>query len=97
MAVVAGATLGSAVLPWSALRHWQNRWRYAALAPLVVLALMLLNVAVARVMDPQSHTLWLFEVFAWAMLNMVYMVSVFTAKRMLEKADAEQEASDSSH
>ena len=43
-----------------------------------------------RLDDPGSHRLWPFELFAWAMANMIYMVIVMTAKRKLDKHDAEE-------
>jgi hypothetical protein len=39
--------------------------------------------------------LWLFEIFSWAMLNMIYMVSLMTIKRIFEKADEKNGLSDS--
>ena len=42
-----------------------------------------------RLDDPGSHRLWPFELFAWAMANMIYMV-VVDPKRKLDKHDAEE-------
>ena len=46
-----------------------------------------LVIVVAKLQSIDSHRLWSFELFAWAMLNMVYMVTVMTIKRIIEKND----------
>jgi len=90
--IVLAATLASAALPLAALKQWPGRWRYTAMAPLVVLGLWLAIIGVSRLADPNSHRLWPFEVFSWAMLNMIYMVAVMTYKRQMDKADEEKAA-----
>lgn len=87
--IVLAATLASAALPLAALRQWQSGWRLAALAPLLVLALWVGIIVLSRMAAPNSHRLWPFEVFSWAMLNMIYMVAVMTYKRQIDKAEAE--------
>jgi hypothetical protein len=47
-------------------------------------------IVAGRLDDPGSHRLWPFELFAWAMANMIYMVVILTAKRKLDKHDAEK-------
>ena len=56
-----------------------------AMFPLATLMLLLVVIVTARLDDPGSHRLWPFELFAWAMANMIYMVIVMTAKRKLDK------------
>ncbi|HCI88818.1 MAG TPA: hypothetical protein DHV53_09235 [Gammaproteobacteria bacterium] len=73
----------------AALRQWQGRWRYFAAFPLAVLAVWVGLILTARLGDSNSHRLWPFELFAWAMFNMIYMVIIMTGKRKLDKADAE--------
>ncbi|MFT4748995.1 MAG: peptidoglycan/LPS O-acetylase OafA/YrhL [Pseudohongiellaceae bacterium] len=88
--IVICATLASAVLCIAAYRNWpQKGWRLGALAPVGVLALMLVIIAFARLGDNISHELWPLEIFAWAMFNMIYMVGLMTTKRIFEKADAQ--------
>lgn len=87
--IVLGTLLASAALPVAALRQWPGRWRYFAGFPLVVLAVWVLLIVLARLGDTDSHRLWPFELFAWAMFNMIYMVIIMTGKRKLDKADAE--------
>jgi hypothetical protein len=41
----------------------------------------------ARTIDSEAHMLWSFELFAWSLLNLLYMVTALTAKRAFEKAD----------
>jgi peptidoglycan/LPS O-acetylase OafA/YrhL len=92
--IVICATLASAALCIAAYRNWpQKTWRLGALAPVGVLALMLVIIAFARLGDNISHELWPLEIFAWAMLNMIYMVGLMTTKRIFEKADAQTSTS----
>ena len=84
-AIVLGFTLASGALSFAAMRQWRGKWSISALLPMVILALWCLIIVIAKVQSPESHTLWPFEIFAWAMLNMVYMVGVMTIKRILEK------------
>ena len=91
IAVIVLATLiASAALPVAALRQWPGRWRYFAMFPLAALILQLAVIVAGRLDDPGSHRLWPFELFAWAMANMIYMVVIMTAKRKLDKHDAEE-------
>jgi hypothetical protein len=87
--IVLGTLLASAALPVAALRQWPGRWRYFAAFPLAVLAVWVGLIVAARLADSNSHRLWPFELFAWAMFNMIYMVIIMTGKRKLDKADAE--------
>jgi len=87
--IVLGTLLASAALPVAALRQWPGRWRYFAAFPLAVLAVWVGLIVAARLGDSNSHRLWPFELFAWAMYNMIYMVIIMTGKRKLDKADAE--------
>ena len=84
-AIVLVFTLASGALSFAAMRQWKGKWSISALLPMVILALWCLIIVIAKVQSPESHTLWPFEIFAWAMLNMVYMVGVMTIKRILEK------------
>ena len=90
--IVLAVTLASAALPLAALRQWQGNWRRVALAPLVLLGIWVGVILLSRLTDPGSHRLWPFEVFSWAMLNMIYMVAVMTYKRQIDKAEAERRA-----
>ena len=87
--IVLATLIASAALPFAALRQWPGRWRYLAMFPLAALMLLLAVIVTGRLDDPGSHRLWPFELFAWAMANMIYMVIVMTAKRKLDKHDAE--------
>ena len=91
IAVIVLATLiASAALPVAALRQWPGRWRFFAMFPLAALIFQLAVIVTGRLDDPGSHRLWPFELFAWAMANMIYMVIIMTAKRKLDKHDAEE-------
>lgn len=96
--IVLAVTLASAALPLAALRQWPGSWRIAAIAPLAALALWIVIIVVSRLTDANSHRLWPFEIFSWAMLNMIYMVAVMTYKRQIDKAEQERlsQAKDSS-
>lgn len=80
-------SLASAVLPVAAIRQWHGAWRISAILPLLALMGWLVLIVVSKGIDADSHRLWPFEIFAWSMLNMIYMVSAMTIKRIFEKAD----------
>ncbi len=83
-------SLASAVLPVAAIRQWQGAWRISAILPLLALLAWIALIAISKSIDADSHRLWPFEIFAWSMLNMIYMVSAMTIKRIFEKADQEK-------
>ncbi len=85
--IVLVAAASSGALPLAAARQWQGAWRLGALLPFIVLLLWVALIILTRAIDPQSHALWPFEIFAWAMLTLIYMVGLMTAKRIFEKAD----------
>ena len=67
--LVLGTLLASAALPAAALRQWPGRWRYFAAFPLAVLAVWVGLIVAASLGDSNSHRLWPFELFAWAMFR----------------------------
>jgi hypothetical protein len=87
-AIVLSVSAASAVMPVSALRQWTGAWRIGALASLLLLFGWVAVIVISRLDDSNSHALWPLEIFAWAMLNLIYMVSLMTIKRIFEKADA---------
>ena len=89
MLVIVFLTLSSsAALTVAAWRQWQRGWRLVAALPLVILVLWSGWIVGARSIDPAAHALWSFELFGWALLNLLYMVTALTAKRAFEKADS---------
>lgn len=90
--LVLAATAGSAVLNIAAIRQWDRNWGLVSGLPLAGLMLWCLLILIAKRMDPGAHALWLLEIFAWAMINMIYMVTAMTAKRMFAKRDDEETA-----
>ena len=87
LVVVMVAAAGSAVLPISAYRYWTGYWKLVAAIPLLVLAGWSSWILIARLVQPDSHRYWLLEIFTWAMLAMLYMATMMSAKRKFEKAD----------
>ena len=83
--IVITFTMASAALPIAAARQWKNAWSTAAKVPLFVLVIWILVIIVGKLQSVDSHNLWSFELFAWAMMNMVYMVTIMTIKRIIEK------------
>ena len=83
--IVITFTMASAALPIAAMRQWKNAWSTAAKVPLFVLVIWILVIIVGKLQSVDSHNLWSFELFAWAMMNMVYMVTIMTIKRIIEK------------
>ena len=75
-------------LCYQAIRVWNGYWRSMALAPLVILGLWLAVIVLAKFVDPKTHELWPFEVFAWSMGTTIYLVVLMTAKRTFDKAAA---------
>jgi len=80
-------TVASAALPLAACRQWTGAWRGAAIFPLAALGLWVVVIVLGKLGSVLAHPLWPLEIFAWAMLNTIYMVIAMTAKRTLEKAD----------
>lgn len=87
--IVFAATAASAVLNFAAIRQWDRNWGLVSGLPLAGLLVWGGVILMAKTIDSSSHALWQLEIFAWAMINMIYMVTVMTAKRMFAKRDAE--------
>ena len=87
MFLVFAATAGSAVLNVAAIRHWNRNWGLVSVLPLFCLLLWAALIVAAKQLDESAHELWALEIFAWAMINMIYMVTAMTAKRMFAKRD----------
>jgi len=85
--IVLAVTMASAALPLAAVRQWTRLWRIGAAFPLLLLFIWLAVIAVSRLLSEDAHRLWPLEIFAWAMLNMIYMVVLMTAKRVFQKED----------
>lgn len=85
--LVFAATIGSAVLNIAAIRHWNRNWGLVSVLPLFGLLFWIVLIVISRQLDENSHGLWLLEIFSWAMLNMIYMVTAMTAKRIFAKRD----------
>lgn len=88
--VVFAITAASAVLPVAAIRQWGRNWKLVACLPLAGLLIWVVIIMLSRAINPDSHQLWQLEIFAWAMINMIYMVTVMTAKRMFARKDSEE-------
>lgn len=80
---------GSAMLPVSALRQWTGQWRLCAALPLIILLIWVGIIVISKQISAEAHQLWPMEIFAWAMVTMIYMVTLMTAKRAFEKKDLE--------
>ena len=92
--IVLMVAAGSAVLPLAAIRQWSGGWRTVAALPLLGLLIWVAVIALAKMASADAHALWPFEIFAWAMLCMIYMVTAMTAKRMFEKKDLQDAEQD---
>lgn len=89
--VVFAAAAGSAALPISAFRYWTGYWKLVAAIPLLILAGWVSWIVIAKLLQPAAHAYWMLEIFGWAMLAMLYMATVMTAKRQFEKADSQDQ------
>ena len=87
--IVLAATAASAALPLAALKQWRGSWRVAAAMPLLVLLIWVGLIMISRLGNGQDHRLCPLEIFAWAMINMIYMVAIMTVKRIFMKHDEE--------
>ena len=90
--LVFAATAGSAVLNIAAIRNWDRNWGLVSGFPLLGLLLWGALIIIAKQLDANTHALWTLEIFAWAMINLIYMVTAMTAKRMFAKRDGEGSA-----
>ena len=88
--LVFAATAGSAVLNIAAIRNWDRNWGLVSGLPLLGLLLWGALIVIAKQLDESTHELWALEIFAWAMINLIYMVTAMTAKRMFAKRDGEE-------
>jgi hypothetical protein len=73
--------IGVTVVGVRALVRWQGGWRWAALAPLLLVLWVVLNIVLGVRADPTSHNLWPFEVFsaivlAGAVLDLIELCRV---------------------
>jgi hypothetical protein len=93
-ALVAVITGAIAALPYAAMKQWQGHWKTLAMLPLAVLLIWVAVIALSILLNPNSHSLWAFEIFAWAMGTSVYIVILITAKRAFEKEDQKEGSSD---
>ena len=82
-------TAGSAVLNIAAIRNWDRNWGLVSGLPLLCLLLWAALIVATKQLDATAHELWALEIFAWAMINLIYMVTAMTAKRMFVKHDGE--------
>ena len=87
--LVFAATAGSAVLNIAAIRNWDRNWGLVSGLPLLCLLLWAALIVATKQLDATAHELWALEIFAWAMINLIYMVTAMTAKRMFVKHDGE--------
>ena len=87
--LVFAATAGSAVLNIAAIRNWDRNWGLISGLPLLCLLFWAALIIATRQLDATAHELWALEIFAWAMINLIYMVTAMTAKRMFAKRDGE--------
>ena len=98
--IVVSAALGSAALPGAALVHWRGLWRVGAGLPFIGLVLWGGGSAVGCALRVDatlsgcasalitSYTGWMLGLFAWAMLTLVYMMGLLTARRIIGKGES---------
>ena len=87
--LVFAATSGSAMLNIAAIRNWDRNWGLVSGLPLLCLLLWAALILATKQLDASAHELWALEIFAWAMINLIYMVTAMTAKRKFAKRDGE--------
>jgi hypothetical protein len=92
--LVVAVSVGSAVLPLSAIKHWTGAWQKSAWLPMLILLLWIVTLGLSALGEGLGGRLWALELFIWSMLTMVYMVSAMTIKRIFEKKDQETSPTD---
>ena len=83
--IILAVSAASAALTIAALKQWYGHWRWAAVFPFFILAFWILIIIGSRLFNDDAHRLWPLEIFAWAMLNLIYMQILMIAKKNLDK------------
>ena len=83
--IILAVSAASAALTIAALKQWHGHWRWAAVFPFLILAFWTLVIIGSRLFNDDAHRLWPLEIFAWAMLNLIYMQILMIAKKNLDK------------
>ena len=83
--IILAVSAASATLTIAALKQWHGLWRWGAVFPFLILAFWILIIVGSRFFNDDAHRLWPLEIFAWAMLNLIYMQVLMIAKKNLEK------------
>ena len=83
--IILAVSAASAALTIAALKQWHGHWRWAAVFPFLILAFWILIIIGSRLFNDDAHRLWPLEIFAWAMLNLIYMQILMIAKKNLGK------------
>ncbi len=79
--IILAVSAASAALTIAALKLWYGHWRWAAVFPFFILAFWILIIIGSRLFNEDAHLLWPLEIFAWAMLNLIYMQTLMIAKK----------------
>lgn len=83
--IILAVSAASAALTIAALKQWYGHWRWAAVFPFFILAFWILIIIGSRLFNDDAHRLWPLEIFAWAMLNLIYMQILMIAKKNKDK------------
>jgi len=83
--IILAVSAASAALTIAALKQWHGHWRWAAVFPFFILAFWILIIIGSRLFNDDAHRLWPLEIFAWAMLNLIYMQILMIAKKNKDK------------
>lgn len=89
--MVLGVTGSVVYLCCLAIQAWDGYWKQLAIAPLLALGVWVVLILVSKFLEPGTHRLWPFEIFAWSMMTTIYLVVLMTAKRTFDKADQQSQ------
>jgi hypothetical protein len=83
--------IGLTVVGVRALVRWRGGWRWVALAPLLLVPGVVLNIVLKVRADPTSHNLWPFEVLgaivlAGAVLGLIELCRIAGGRLFTRKA-----------
>lgn len=78
--------IGFCLLAVRAIGRWRGWWRWAMVAPLLLMVGVVLNIVIAIGLDPTAHNLWPLEVLAWLALVSVVTGVLYLAHWVSQRA-----------
>ena len=83
MLLVGALLIAGIAMPVRSAWRWHGGWRFAAFAPLGLMAFVVLRIVIDTAQDPTSHNLWPFEILTYGIVALVIIVVLKIARRIL--------------